>query len=152
MEMITKRYRWYRDTPERPFKYSPDSIWLINPETKEWMLELRKSGKLWYNYKTPESFSKYLNMEVSDFQSFIKIWVEDALERGAVSTVGVPARRLAQVEDALERGAVSTDCNLMKINHLVEDALERGVVSTVDSRPAKRLAVEDVLKNGKQLK
>ena len=126
MEMITKRYRWYRDTPERPFKYSPDSIWLINPETKEWMLELRKSGKLWYNYKTPESFSKYLNMEVSDFQSFIKIWVEDALERGLVSTCCSPRCGRSAVEDALERGVVSTSARCSWTCTAVEDALENG--------------------------
>jgi hypothetical protein len=104
MNMITKGYQWYHDTPERPFEYTPGSIWLINPETNEWMLYLNKSGHLWYYYKTPDSFSKYLNMEVSDFESFIKIWVEDALERGVVSTLSASSKIRFKVEDALEKG------------------------------------------------
>jgi hypothetical protein len=104
MEMITKEYQWYTDTPKQPFEYSPGSIWLINPETEEWMLYLNKSGHLWYYYKTPESFSKYLNMEVSDFESFIKIWVEDVLKRGVVSTRRRTSTSWWTVEDALENG------------------------------------------------
>jgi hypothetical protein len=104
MNMITKGYQWYYDTPERPFKYSPGSIWLINPETKEWMLELKKSGKLWYYNEILDTFSKYLNMEKSDFKSFIKIWVEDVLERGVVSTDAFKFHWRFAVEDALERG------------------------------------------------
>jgi hypothetical protein len=104
MNIHTKGYQWYTDTPEQPFTYSEGSIWLINPDTKEWMIELEKSGHLWYNYKTPDSFSKYLNMEKSDFELFIKIWVEDALERGVVSTLGYVDLSELQVEDVLEKG------------------------------------------------
>jgi hypothetical protein len=81
MNMITKDYQWYS---------TPYGIWLINPETKKWMLDLKKSGELWYYYKTYDTFSMYLNMEKSDFESFIKIWVEDVLKRGVVSTVKMP--------------------------------------------------------------
>jgi len=59
---------------------------------------------LWYYDKTLDTFSKYLNMEVSDFESFIKIWVEDALERGVVSTMGQWGEDLAWVEDVLKNG------------------------------------------------
>jgi hypothetical protein len=104
MNMITKDYHWYHDTPEQPFKYTEGSIWLINPETKEWMLELNKSGHLWYYYKTYNTFSNYLNMEKSDFKSFIKIWVEDVLERGVVSTNLENLRDLEGVEDVLKNG------------------------------------------------
>jgi len=104
MNMITKRYRWYHDTPEQPFEYTHGSIWLINPNTKQWMLELKKSGKLWYYNEILDTFSKYLNMEKSDFKSFIKIWVEDVLERGVVSTDAFKFHWRFAVEDALERG------------------------------------------------
>jgi hypothetical protein len=104
MNMITKDYRWYYDTPEQPFFYTPDSIWLINPETKEWMLELKISGSLYYYYKTLDSFFKYLNMEESDFESFIKIWVEDALERGVISTRMTSGSLVFLVEDVLKKG------------------------------------------------
>jgi len=104
MNMITKDYYWYHDTPEQPFGLTPGSIWLINPETNEWMLELKKSGKLWYYDKTLDTFSKYLNMEVSDFESFIKIWVEDALERGVVSTTVAFVTHHKTVKDVLKNG------------------------------------------------
>ena len=105
MNMITKGYKWYTaDTPEQPFEYSEGSIWLINPDTKQWMLELNKSGKLWYYMETPESFSKYLNMEESDFVSFIKIWVEDVLKKGVISTPRGTTRWPTTVEDVLNNG------------------------------------------------
>jgi hypothetical protein len=104
MNMITKGYQWYHDTPEQPFEYTRGSIWLINPDTKEWTLELDRTGDLWYYYETSNSFSNYLNMEESDFKSFIKIWVEDVLKRGVVSTVRPLTGRKRQVEDALKNG------------------------------------------------
>jgi len=104
MNMITKDYYWYTDTPEQPFEYSEGSIWLINPDTKEWMLELEGWGELSYYYETHVIFSKYLNMEKSDFESFIKIWVEDVLKRGVVSTGGTWSSFRTSVEYALENG------------------------------------------------
>jgi hypothetical protein len=104
MNHLTKGYQWYYDTPEQPFKHTSGSIWLINPDTKQWMLELKKSGDLWYYYKTPDSFSRYLNMEKSDFKSFIKIWVEDVLKRGVVSTWIRERKDRKLVGDALKNG------------------------------------------------
>ena len=104
MNMITKDYQWYHDTPEQPFKFTPGSIWLINPKTKQWIFELEKSGDLWYYYGTTNTFSKYLNMEKSDFESFIKIWVEDVLKRGVVSTKVRAMWRASWVEDVLKNG------------------------------------------------
>jgi hypothetical protein len=43
-------------------------------------------------------------MERSDFESFIKIWVEDVLERGVVSTGRGNPRRHVAVEDVLKNG------------------------------------------------
>jgi hypothetical protein len=104
MNMITKGYHWYHDTPEQPFEITPGSIWLINPETEKWMLELQKDGHLWYYSKTDDTFYNYLNMEVSEFKSFIKTWVEDVLKRGVVSTL--PVRQIGdeEVEDVLKNG------------------------------------------------
>jgi hypothetical protein len=126
MGIITKEYQWYTDTPEQPFEYSEGSIWLINPETKEWMLELDKSGELYYYYKTPDTFSDYLNMDKSDFQSFIKVWVEDALKIGTVSTGGRTWSRGGQVEDVLKRGVVSSIAGISSRWRKVEDVIENG--------------------------
>jgi hypothetical protein len=104
MEMITEGYHWYHDTPEQPFEHTEGSIWLINPDTKEWMLVLEKPGDLQCYYKTYDTFSKYLNMEKSDFKSFIEIWVEDVLKRGVVSTTPFTTQPHPLVEDVLKRG------------------------------------------------
>jgi len=81
MDTLTKRYYWYHDTPEQPFEYTEGSIWLINSETGQWMLVLEKPGFLWYYNGITDTFFKYLNMKYPDFDSFIKIWVEDNLQR-----------------------------------------------------------------------
>ena len=104
MNILTKGYQWYHDTPEQPFERSEGSIWLINPETKEWMLELQNDGDLWYKFKTPDTFSRYLNMERSDFESFIKVWVEDALKREVISMHRTGWSAQSQVEDVLKNG------------------------------------------------
>ena len=104
MGIITKEYQWYTDTPEQPFEYSEGSIWLINPKTREWILVLEKSGDLWYYNGIMDTFFKYLNMKYSDFDSFIKIWVEDALETGVFSIGGALSGYHVEVEDVLKNG------------------------------------------------
>jgi hypothetical protein len=126
MNNLTKDCLWYYDTPEQRFEYTPQSIWLINPETKEWVLELEKSGILWYYNEIGITFKRYFNMEKSDFESFIKLWVEDALKRG-VSTTKFQVNAWAdQVEDALKRGVSTTAGFGPHLGHRVEDALKNG--------------------------
>jgi len=148
MEMLTKGYQWYHDTPEQPFELSQGSIWLINPETKQWIFELGKSGKLWYYFEIPDTFSNYLNMRRYDFESFIKIWVEDALKRGVVSTGWIPSCSGRGVEDALKRGVVSTGTYRYDCPYGVEDVLKKGVVSTAERHDEWPAVVEDALKRG----
>jgi hypothetical protein len=154
MEINTKGYQWYTDTPEQPFEYSEGSIWLINPETGEWILELEKSGVLWYEYEIPDSFSKYLNMGISDFQSFIKIWVEDALKRGVDSTTWGRLYPVEPVEEALKRGVSSTISEWKGIQRHqgVEDVVEKGTVITVKLGEWSQVGVGDVIKNGNTIK
>jgi hypothetical protein len=148
MEMITKDYQWYTDTPEQPFELSQGSIWLINPDTKEWMLELNKSGRLGYYYKTYDTFSMYLNMDEPDFQSFIKVWVEYVLKRGVISTCAVRHRSGGEVEYVLKRGVVSTEQEKMQPVEWVEYVLKRGVVLTDSTWDEDLFHVEYALKRG----
>ena len=104
MDTLTKRYYWYHDTPEQPFEYTEGSIWLINSETGQWMLVLEKPGFLWYYNGITDTFFKYLNMKYPDFDSFIKIWVEDNLQREVVLTGGLPMTLDGKVVDVLENG------------------------------------------------
>jgi hypothetical protein len=153
MDNLTKDYLWYFDTPERRFKYTSESIWLINPNTKNWVLEFDKSGKLLYYYEIYLTFRKYFNMEFSDFESFIKLWVEDALKRG-VSTTKFQVNAWAdQVEDALKRGVSTTRCKYCRLRSTgVEDALKRGVSTTLPVMGVIPKMVDDILKKGKELK
>jgi hypothetical protein len=112
MKKITKGYRWYTDTPMRPFRYSTEgSLWLVNPNTKEWMLELDKTGRLWYNrYQHPiyNNFYRYLDMEEDEFESFIKTWVEEVLQT-RVRKVEVNLRHPTFKEDEVFKIGVATN-------------------------------------------
>ena len=104
MNFITKDYKWYHDTPEQRFEYSPGSIWLINPETQKWVVELEKNGELWWSIDFYLNFKSYFNMEMSDYKKFIKIWVEDVLNRGVSSTNPHEYEGKTLMEDVIENG------------------------------------------------
>ena len=110
MEHLTKDYNWYYDTPEQRFRETPGSIWLINPETKEWVVELEKGGRLWWYWDFHFNFKRYFNMERPDFHKFIKIWVEDVLNRGVSSTSTTQSNLKRKVEDVLNREIYIKDC------------------------------------------
>ena len=104
MNFLTKDYVWYHDTPEQRFRYIPDSIWLINPKTEEWVVILTKEGELWwYNYFYT-NFKRYFNMEESDYEKFITIWVEDIINRGISATLDWSNKWHKQVEDVIKNG------------------------------------------------
>ena len=126
MNFLTKDYVWYTDTHEQRFKYGPESIWLINPETKQWVLELKKEGKLLWHLDFYLNFKRYFNMKESDYVRFITIWVEDVLNRG-VSTTDLPSdQRRHKMEDVLNRGVSTTLKYFTNSSYSVEDVLNRG--------------------------
>lgn len=148
MEFQTKDYLWYYDTPEQRFEYKPESIWLINPKTVKWALELQKGGKLWWYWDFHFNFERYFNMNHSDFEKFIKLWVEDVINRGVTTTVEWMAYRSVAVEDVINRG-VSTTENLQSGGHpAIEDAINRGVTTTGCQAFPKHHRIEDVLNRG----
>ena len=130
MDNLTKGYIWYYDTPEQPFDITPGSIWLINPNTKQWMLELEKSGTLWYYHKLDSNFRKYFNMNRSDFESFIKLWVKDTLKKSVSATF--------HYEDVSK--------------YKVEDVIKKGVSVVWEQGPFPFWWVEDTIKKGKELR
>jgi hypothetical protein len=113
MEKELEGFKIYTDTPENRFEYKPESIWVINPKTKKWILELENSGNLWYYYQFYNNFSNWFNKELSVFEQLITMWVVDVLKRG-VSTTPQPGCALQSgVEDVLKTG-VSTNINSEK--------------------------------------
>jgi hypothetical protein len=137
MDNLTKDFLWYFDTPEQRFEYTSESIWLINPNTEQWIFELEKSGELWYNHEICLTFKKYFNMERSDFESFIMLWVEDVLKRGVSTTPTGSFRWESLVEDVLKRGVSTTQANVFPIPRGVQDALKRGVSTTLNTSQIK---------------
>ena len=101
MEM--EGYNIYVDTPEKRF-YEPESIWIINPITERWMIELKKWGELWYSQTIYHNFSKWFNEEQSVFEQLITMWVEDVLKRGVSTTEQDEEVDGSQVEDVLNIG------------------------------------------------
>jgi len=104
MEMEMEGYEMYMDTPENRFRYTHGSIWIVNPNTKEWFIELKKSGELWYYNGVYYNFLMWFKEERSVFEQLITMWVEDVLKRG-VSTTHTPLSFWDErVEDVLKRG------------------------------------------------
>ena len=104
MNFITKDYVWYTDTPENRFRHTPGSIWLMKPKTEEWVFRLEKDGELWWYWDFHFNFKKYFNMEESDYVRFIKLWVEDVLNRGVSKTRSTRYVMSSTVKDALKNG------------------------------------------------
>jgi hypothetical protein len=127
MEMETQGYEIYVDIPENRFRYNPESIWIINPKTKGWIIGLLKSGKLWYYGPLYDNFSKWFNEERSVFEQLIRMWVEDVLKRG-VLTIPVPMpAAIRSVGDVLKRGILTTRFHFAPGDDRVEDVLKKGI-------------------------
>jgi hypothetical protein len=101
MEM--EGYNIYVDTPEKRF-YEPESIWIINPITERWMIELKKSGKLWYYGPLYDNFLNWFKEERSVFEQLIRMWVEDVLKRGVSTAAETWSPMTHGVEDVLNIG------------------------------------------------
>jgi hypothetical protein len=104
MEMEMEGYNIYVDTPENRFRYTHGSIWIVNPNTKEWFIELKKSGELWYYNGVYYNFLMWFKEERSVFEQLITMWVEDVLKNGVSTTILPNDHILLLVEDVLNRG------------------------------------------------
>ena len=74
--------------------YHEESIWMINPNVKQWIFEFEKSGDLWYSYPVFTNIFKWISMEHPDFVPYITKWVERILQKEVKDTVdnvpGIP--------------------------------------------------------------
>lgn len=97
-------YVWYFDKPEKRFKYTSGSIWLINPNTKEWAFELSKSGHLWYFHYIRNNFLELFPIDDIEFEEIVKLWVEDDLKRGVSINVKKGYASEKWLDDVIEIG------------------------------------------------
>jgi len=146
MEMETEGYEIYVDTPKNRFKYTPESIWIINPKTKGWIIELENSGRVWCYNRLYDNFLNWFNEEQSVFEQLITMWVEDVIKRG-VSTTHKHGKKLeGVVGDVIKRGVSTTVVTQAQSAIPVEDVIKRGVSTTRVTTIGATDEVEDVLK------
>ena len=61
--------------------YNDNSTWLIHNDTNTWVVELTKSGVLWYNYIFFKKCFNFLSIDVIQNQCYITEWVESFFEQ-----------------------------------------------------------------------
>ena len=145
-DLELKDYVWYFDTPEQRFKYTSGSIWIINPNTKEWAFELTKSGHLWYFHYIRNDFLELFPINDIEFEEIVKLWVEYTFKSGVSTTECSGWNANHWVEDVLKRGVTTTES--FERGSGVEDVLKRGVSTTSKDSGWWTSRVEDALKRG----
>lgn len=60
--------------------YYKDSIWLIFPDTKKWVIEIMCGKTLWYNYEYFKHLFKLIGMELPESGILITKWVEEVFK------------------------------------------------------------------------
>ena len=105
-----------------------NSLWMVIPDAKVWIIEIQDDLTLWYNLPFFEKIYKYVSLDVIDNQNYITEWVEDILKKRVRNTVSAPFRG----------------------NHHVEDIIKKGVKNTLPDAIYKAYQVQDILKRGKK--
>ena len=80
------------------------SLWLIFTEEKKWVIELDKTGTLWYNYYFFSKIFQIISMDIGKNQHYITKWVEDTIQNGVKHTDEVYEHLIFEVEDAIQNG------------------------------------------------
>lgn len=58
------------------------SYWWINPNKKDWIFEMEKSGTLWWYYSWGERFKSLLSLDDEEFKNIIETYVKITLNLG----------------------------------------------------------------------
>ena len=124
------------------------SFWLIFTDRKEWVIELDKSGKLWYRYQFFQNLFNYVSLDVIENQHYITEWVEDTIQNGVKKTETEYLKWSPVVEDTIQNGVMSTSKFLFHYYNSVEDTIRNGVMSTGTGSKNRDWWVEDTIKNG----
>jgi hypothetical protein len=103
------------------------SVWLIFTEEKKWVIELDKTGTLWYNYYFFSKIFQIISMDIGKNKHYITKWVEDTIISGVKHTRRVKRVKFTIVEDTLQNGVKHTDEVYEHLIFEVEDAIQNGV-------------------------
>lgn len=148
MEYKTKNYQWYHDTSEKPFIYSEGSIWLINPETREWFLEIKKTGEMNYFYDKFDDFYKFINLNRTEFEVVLKKWVEDMLKKSITLTNEIFTSFQSKIKRTENNNVVKYEIEHVSYKDGIEDVLEKGIVVSFYDFNSRDRSVNEVIDNG----
>jgi len=62
-----------------PYRHR-DWTWLINPETKQWIVSVADSGYTFYNYEFFSNLFKYASLNCITDKKYIRSWTEEKLK------------------------------------------------------------------------
>ena len=103
-----------------------NSLWMIIPETKEWVFEIEHNLTLWYNLPFFEKIYKYVSLDVIDNQHYITEWVEDIIKKGVRNTYRYVEVEFIDVDNILKNGVRDTLPDAIYKAYQVQDIIKRG--------------------------
>ena len=103
-----------------------DSLWMIIPETKEWVFWIDSNLNLRYKYDFFNKIYRYVSLDVVDNQNYITKWVEDILKTGVRNTISLLQASRVSVEDIIKKGVRNTENRLHYEQDVIEDIIEKG--------------------------
>jgi len=127
-----------------------NSLWMIIPDAKVWIIEIQDDLTLWYNLPFFEKIYKYVSLDVIDNQHYITEWVEDIIntEMRDTSSGFTPALRF--IDNILKKGIKNTEWANAFESDDVENILKKGIKNTLPDAIYKAYQVQDIIKRGKK--
>ena len=77
LEKQTQGAVWITDSENREFPIGPSSIWLLNPQSKEWFFEIRKDRSFsYFNYSDAGQLFKIVPEDKTELlEETLKDWI-----------------------------------------------------------------------------
>lgn len=102
-------------------------LWLIFTDENKWVINLKASGNLYYNYYFFQDIFKYFSMDVVENQHYITEWVEDTIKNGVKYTTNPAFSSPQSVEDTIRNGVKYTLRDGDVSFYSVKDVIQNGV-------------------------
>ena len=112
------------------------SLWVINTEKQNWILEFTENNTLWYNYQFFEKKMRLCNLDCVDNKDLIQKWFESRF------------LNIDPVEDTIQNGVKHTSVPPYIEQKLVEDTIQNGIKETKVLYKQPELLVENTIQNG----
>jgi hypothetical protein len=88
--------------------YYNGSFWLIFTDRLEWIVELKDSGVLLYNFEFFHNLYQYVSLDVVKNQHYITEWFENVIQKEVNETRWFTKERPDFSEDIIHNGIVGT--------------------------------------------